>query len=186
MIRDIIKKYKFDINSDRLGPDCPFSHWKLYFKKSMKKLCKEKFAYFGENSEFRAGAFADACSKIYIGNNVIIRPNSIIFAEPSGEQGKIFIEDNCLLGSGVHIYASNHSFNNPDVDIFYQGQQEGKDVKLMKGCWIGANSIILPGVVIGKNCVIGAGSVVTNSIPDFCVAVGNPARVIKKIGEKII
>ena len=70
MISEIIRKYKFDKNSDRLGPDCPFTHWKLYFKSSMKKICKEKFAFFGENAEFRAGAYADGCSKIYIGKNI--------------------------------------------------------------------------------------------------------------------
>ena len=181
MISEIIRKYKFDKNSDRLGPDCPFTHWKLYFKLSMKRICKEKFAFFGENAEFRAGAYADGCSKIYIGKNVVIRPTSIIFAEPSGYTGKINIEDNCLLGSGVHIYASNHNFYNTKVDIYYQGQQEGKDVILRGGCWIGANSIILPGVTVGKNSVVGAGSIVTKDVPDFCVVAGNPAKVIKYI-----
>ena len=66
----------------------------------------------------------------YIGKNVVIIPTSIIFAEPSGDTGKINIEDNCLLGSGVHIYASNHNFCNTEIDIYYQGQQEVKDVIL--------------------------------------------------------
>jgi acetyltransferase-like isoleucine patch superfamily enzyme len=52
---------------------------------------------------------------------------------------------------------------------------------LREGCWIGANTVILPGVTIGKNAVVGASSVVTKSIPDYAIAVGNPARVIRSI-----
>jgi len=55
---------------------------------------------------------------------------------------------------------------------------------LRKGCWIGANAVILPGVIIGENSVVGAGSVVTKSIPNGVIAVGNPAKVIRKIGER--
>jgi len=181
MIFQIIKKIKFDLKADRLGPDIPFTHWRLYFKKSMEKLCKKKFAIFGEGAEFRAGAYADGCSKIFLGRGVVIRPGSIIFAEPSGETGKIIIEDYCLLGSLVQIYASNHNFDSVRKEIYFQGQQQGQDVVLKKGCWLGGGVIVLPGVVIGKNSVVGAGSVVTKSIPDFCVAVGNPAKIIKRL-----
>lgn len=57
-------------------------------------------------------------------------------------------------------------------------------VKIEDGVWIGGGSIILPGVIIGQNSVIGAGSVVTHSIPANCVAVGNPCRVIKQINNE--
>lgn len=183
MILDIFKKYKFDKYSDRLGLDCPFTHWKLYFKKSMRKICQKKFASFGENAEFRPGAYAFCCSNIHIGCNVVIRPMSCIFANDSSKNGKIVIEDNCLVGSGVHIYTSNHRFDDTSLDIFEQGYSEPKDVILKKGCWIGASVIILPGVVIGKNSVVGAGSVVTKSVPDFCVVAGNPAKIIKNIKD---
>jgi len=185
VIREILKKKNFDIKNDRLGPDCPFTHWRLYFKLSMKKLCQSKFRYFGENSEFRAGAYAIICSKISLGNNVIIRPNTMLFADPrEGEEGSIIIEDNVMVGSGVHIYVSNHRYDLQNKNIIDQGHYEAKDVLLKEGCWIGANSIILPGVVIGKNSVIGAGSIVTKSIPDYCVAAGNPAKIIKIISEE--
>lgn len=67
------------------------------------------------------------------------------------------------------------------VPIYDQGFYVSREVMLREGCWIGANVVILPGVTIGKNAVIGAGSIVTKSIPDFCVAAGNPAKVIKQI-----
>jgi acetyltransferase-like isoleucine patch superfamily enzyme len=182
VIREILKKRNFDIKSDRLGSDCPFTHWRLYFKPFMKKLCKTKFKYFGENTEFRAGAYAITCSKISLGNNVIIRPSTMLFADPrEGENGSIIIEDNVMLGSGVHIYVANHRFDDISNPIINQGHYKAKSVILKKGCWIGANSIILPGVIIGENSVIGAGSVVTKNVPPFTVYAGNPAKFIKNI-----
>ena len=81
------------------------------------------------------------------------------------------------MGKGVHV----------DIDV--QDWAEGEEicrtyalpVKIEDGVWIGGGAILLPGVTIGKNSVIGAGSVVTRSIPANCVAVGNPCRVIKQI-----
>ncbi|PST87803.1 acyltransferase [Photobacterium iliopiscarium] len=172
----VFKKYKFDINSDRLGPDLPFTHWKLHFSDLSKSLCKQKFYFFGDNAYFRPGAYAVTCSKISLGNNVVIRPGTMLFADPKeGNNGQIVIEDNVLIGSGVHIYVSNHEYRDPDVDIYFQGHSESKSVLIKKGAWIGANCTILPGVIIGENAVVGAGSVVTKNIPARNVYVGNPA-----------
>lgn len=165
---------------DRLGPDIPITHFKLYLKESAWLLCKKKFYFFGEGAEFRPGAYAIACSKISIGKSVVIRPNTMLFAEPIYEGGFITIEDFVLIGSGVHIYTTNHNYSDPNILIKDQGSNV-KDVVLKKGCWVGANAIILPGVTIGKNSVIGAGSVVTKSIPDNVVAAGNPAKILKTL-----
>ena len=59
-------------------------------------------------------------------------------------------------------------------------------MRINDGAWIGGGAIILPGVTIGKNSVIGAGSIVTHSIPDNCVAIGNPCRVIKQIDNEVV
>ncbi|MFI8603732.1 acyltransferase [Cellulophaga baltica] len=178
----IIDKIKFDLKSDRIGPDCPFTHWKLYLKQSMLKLCKKKFANFGQESEFRAGSYAITCSKIHIGDRVVIRPNTMLFADPrEKDKGIITIENDVLIGSGVHVYVANHKYGKKNVSIIDQGHFEAKNTTLKKGCWIGANSIILPGVTIGENSIIGAGSIVTKDIPSNSIAVGNPAKVIKKI-----
>lgn len=183
MLISILKKIKFDVTSDRIGPDCPFTHWTLYYKKSMKKICEKKFKKFDNTSEFRPGAFAICCSKISIGRNVVVRPNSMFFADHryNEERGFITIDDNVLLGSGIHIYTSNHKFSLPDKEIPDQGFSEPKNVHIKSGAWIGANCVILPGVSIGQHSVVGAGSIVTKSIPDYVVAVGNPARIIKQI-----
>jgi len=181
MISEVFQKYKFDFKSDRIGPDCPFTHYKLYFKSSMQKLCQKKFKYFGDNAEFRPGAYAINCSKISIGNNVIIRPNTMLFADGRENMGYINIEDNVMIGSGVHIYVANHRYDMNEKDIINQGHYDGKNTTLGRGCWIGANSVILAGVTIGKNTVVGAGSIVTKSIPDRVLVAGNPAKIIKNL-----
>lgn len=178
LIKEIYNKYKFCIDTDRIGPDIPFTHWRLHYKSSMKKLCKDKFFSFGDNADFRAGAYAVYCSQISIGKNIVIRPNTILMAD---QYARIYLEDNVMIGIGVHFYVNNHKFDLKDVPIIDQGYYPSEDIIVKEGAWIGANAIILPGVIIGKNAVIGAGSVVTKSIGDFCIAVGNPARVIKTI-----
>ncbi|OGE30439.1 acetyltransferase [Candidatus Daviesbacteria bacterium RIFCSPHIGHO2_02_FULL_36_13] len=181
---EFFQRIKYWINADRIGPDIPTSYWKLFFKSTMVTLCKSKFKYFDETAEFRAGSYATGCSKISIGKRVIIRPFSYIQTEASDDGADITIEDDVMLGPGVHIYTNNHTFSNPNKPFIDQGYDEVKEVILKKGCWIGANVIILAGVTIGENSVIGAGSVVTKSIPDRTIAVGAPAKVIKKLNLK--
>lgn len=181
LIKEIIQKYKFNIGADRIGPDIPFTYWNLFFKSRMIKICKKKFLNFGTNSDVRPGVYVVGCSKIKMGNNVVLRPGTMIHADTATLDVSLIIEDDVLIGSGVHIYVENHNFSNPNEIISLQGHSEAQIVILRKGCWIGANAIILPGVEVGENCVIGAGSVVTKSIPSHSVAVGNPAKVIKKI-----
>jgi acetyltransferase-like isoleucine patch superfamily enzyme len=174
----ILKRIKYWLNVDRIGPDIPLTHWKLYFHTSNLKLCKNKFNYFGEESEFRPGAYAIACSKISIGRRVVIRPNTMLFAEPLYDGGFITIEDDVLIGSGVHIYTTNHNYSDRLKPISKQGSTV-KDVVIRKESWIGANAVILPGVIIGQGSVIAAGSVVTRDVDAYTLVGGVPARIIK-------
>lgn len=179
MILRIFNKIKFWISADRIGPDMPMTHWLLYSNRLGGYLCGRKFAAFGINASVRPGVYAVATKKIYIGSNVTLRPGTMLHADPRENGAGITIEDKALIGSSVHIYVDTHAFDNPSVPIYDQGFYDSKPVLLKQGCWIGANAVILPGVTIGKNAVVGAGSVVTKSVPDYAVAVGNPARVIK-------
>ena len=180
LIKEIYKKFVFCIKADRIGPDIPFTHWRLHFSSSMRKLCKSKFKYFDDSADFRPGAYAVGCSNISVGKNVVVRPTTMIFAD---EFAQVIIEDNVMMGAGVHFYVNNHKFERRDIPLIKQGYYKSQSIIIKEGTWIGANSIILPGVVIGKNSVVGAGSVVTKSLPDYCVAAGVPAKLIKMIDE---
>lgn len=184
ILLELIKRMQFWRNADRIGPDIPLTHWRLHFKSSMLTLCKSKFKYFAESAEFRPGAYAICCSKISLGRRVVIRPGTLLHADSREEGAGITIEDDTMLGPGVQIYVSNHRFDDPDISIIDQGHYDSMPVLLKRGCWIGANAVILPGVTIGENSVVGAGSVVTKSIPDRALAVGNPVKVIRNIGER--
>lgn len=178
----MFNKLYFWINCKRLGPDIPLTHILLYSRRLGKWLCKKKFKHFGVNSEMRPFSYAVETNKISIGNNVVIRPDTRLFASPNGGDAvQIEIEDYVLIGSSVQIYVSDHKFLDISLPIFSQGHGTVKPVKLERGCWVGANSIILSGVTIGKNSVVAAGSIVTKDVPSFSVVAGNPAKIIKKI-----
>lgn len=147
----------------------------------MLALCKRKFKYFADSAEFRPGAYAIGCSGICIGSRVVIRPGCMLFADPQVPDVAITIEDDVMLGSGVHIYLGNHNFADPAVPIIDQGHAAPRAVTLKRGCWVGACVIILPGVVVGENAVVGAGSVVTRSVPPRTLVAGNPARIVREI-----
>lgn len=82
MLRLLFNKRRFDLSADRLGPDLPFTHWRLYFKPLMYKLCKKKFKYFADTAEIRPGVFIIACLKISLGQRVALRPGTMLFADP--------------------------------------------------------------------------------------------------------
>lgn len=110
---------------------------------------------------------------ITIGNNVIIGEYTIIQA-----QGNVTIEDNVLLASKINFITNAHGYLDVNRPVKEQGNIS-KSILIKEGAWIGINVTILQGVTIGKNSVVGAGSVVLESIPDYCVAVGIPAKIVK-------
>lgn len=95
--------------------------------------------------------------------------------------GKVTIGDNVQFAPGVSIYTAGHPLHPISRN---SGYEYGIPITIGNNVWIGGNVIILPGVTIGDNAVIGAGSVVTKDIPDNMIAVGNPCRVIREITDE--
>lgn len=92
------------------------------------------------------------------------------------------IGEKVLLSPNVYITDCDHEYRDINVPVIDQGiVQRGQMVSIGEGSYIGINAVIVGNVKIGKHCVIGANSVVTKDVPDYCVAVGSPARVIKKM-----
>jgi acetyltransferase-like isoleucine patch superfamily enzyme len=90
------------------------------------------------------------------------------------------VEDNVIIGPRVYLAGgSNYHFTRTDIPISEQGLDLEGGIIIRKNCWIGANTVILDGVTIGNDSIVGAGSVVTKTLPAFAIAVGNPAQVIR-------
>ncbi|MTI70085.1 MAG: acyltransferase [Firmicutes bacterium] len=91
-------------------------------------------------------------------------------------ESKIFIGKGSWIAPNVGIITTNHDINNLSSHI------EGQSIKIGERCWIGMNSVLLPGVVLGANTIVGAGSIVTKSFPNgHCIIAGNPAKKIRDI-----
>lgn len=179
-MKKTLDKIKFWLCCDRIGPDIPLTHWLLFSNRLGRWICRKKFKQFSEGACVRPGVYAICCSKIELGKCVVLRPGVRLFADPREGGEGISIGDKVLIGSSVHMYVSNHNYEDKDKPIYDQGHSESQGIVIKKGAWVGANVTILPGVCIGENSVVGAGSVVTKSIPDFSTAVGNPAKLITR------
>ncbi len=119
--------------------------------------------------------YCDYGTHIEVGKNFFANYNCTIL-----DVAKVKIGDNCMLAPNVAIYTAGHPLH---PDTRNSGYEYGKEVTIGDNCWIGGNSVICPGVHIGNDVVIGAGSVVTRDIPDGSIAAGSPCRVIRGITE---
>lgn len=115
---------------------------------------------------------------VTIGDRCLIGRGSTIVGHDS-----ITIGDDVWTGHGIHITDMNHGYEDPFEPISRQHQPEAP-VAIGSGSWLGHNVVVLPGVRIGCHVAVGAGSVVTRDIPDFSVAVGVPAKVIRRFDEE--
>lgn len=118
-----------------------------------------------------------AKANITIGNNCYI---GFCFSALASVEANIEIGDNVLFASNVLVTNENHGINPESTTPYMDQKLSAQDVKIGNGCWIGEKVSILSGVTIGEKCIIGAGSIVTKSIPSYSIAVGNPARIIKQ------
>ena len=117
--------------------------------------------------------YCDYGYNIKAGKNVFINFNCCIL-----DVMEVSIGDNCMIGPNVQIYTATHPL---EFKKRNSGREFAKPVTIGKNVWIGGHAVICPGVSIGDNVVIGAGSVVTKSFPDDVFIAGNPAKIIKTI-----
>lgn len=120
--------------------------------------------------------YCDYGTHIEVGKNLFMNYNCTII-----DVAKVIIGDNCQIAPNVSIYTAGHPVHPEIRNTMYE---YGIGVTIGDNVWIGGNTVILPGVHIGSNTVIGAGSIVTKDIPEWTIAAGNPCKVIRKITEE--
>ncbi len=129
----------------------------------------------GHNLDFRPPIYMDYGERVRIGDNVFINTGLLILGG-----GLVTIGSDCLIGPDVRLYTPNHAM---DPHVRREGWERALPITLGSNVWIGGSVVVCPGVTIGDNAVVGAGSVVTKDIPPGVLAAGNPARVIRSLAE---
>lgn len=141
------------------------------------EMLKEMFAEIGEGCYIEPPLHSNfGGAHVHFGKYVYANFNLTMV-----DDTHIYVGDYTMLGPNVTIASAGHPIL---PELREKGYQYNMPVHIGKNCWIGAGAVILPGVTIGDNTVIGAGSIVTKDIPENVVAVGNPCRVLREIGER--
>lgn len=140
------------------------------------QMLKEMFAEIGEGCYIEPPFHANFGGKhVHFGKNVYANFNLTIV-----DDTHVYVGDHTMFGPNVVIATAGHPIL---PELRRQNYQYNAPVHIGQNCWIGAGALIMPGVTIGDNAVIGAGSVVTKDIPSNVVAVGNPCRVLREVGD---
>lgn len=138
------------------------------------KMLKEILGHIGDDEIFIEPPFnIDYGCNISLGKRFYANFNLTIL-----DCGLVTIGNRCMFGPNVSIFAATHE---TEVQSRRDNIEYARPVVIGDDCWVGGNVVILPGVTIGRGCTIGAMSVVSKDIPDFSVAIGQPARVVKKV-----
>ena len=141
------------------------------------EMLKQLFAEVGENCYIESPYFANwGGHHVHLGSNIYANAGLKLV-----DDTHIYIGDNTMLGPNVVLATAGHPI---DPELRGRGLQYNLPVRIGRNCWLGAGVIVMPGITIGDNTVIGAGSVVTKDIPAGVVAVGNPCKVLREVGEK--
>ncbi len=155
--------------------------------KRKNEILKELLGAVGKNVSVDVPFHCDHGKNIFLGDNIIINMNCTFV-----DNQPIRIGSQVMIASNVQFYTSSHPVL-PQERLVLDWEETGttffrtyaRPIEVQDNVWIGGGSIILAGVTIGKNSVIGAGSVVTKSIPANCVAVGNPCKVIRCFADEV-
>ena len=139
-------------------------------------LLKEMFAEIGDNCYIEPPLHTNwGGHHVHFGEGIYANFNLTLV-----DDTHIYVGDKTMFGPNVTVATAGHPIL---PELRAQGYQYNMPVRIGKNCWIGAGVIIVPGVTIGDNVVVGAGSIVTKDLPDNVVAVGNPCRVLREVNE---
>lgn len=140
------------------------------------EMLREMFAEIGENCYIESPLYANfGGGHVHFGKNIYANFNLTLV-----DDTHIYVGDYTMFGPNVTVATAGHPIL---PELREKEYQYNAPVHIGKNCWIGAGAIILPGISIGDNVVVGAGSVVTKDLPPNVVAVGNPCRVLREVGE---
>lgn len=153
-----------------------FNHTRPSESEKRKALLGKLFAEVGKDCYIEPPLHANWAKHTHLGNRVYANFNLTLV-----DDTYIYIGDNVMIGPNVTLSAAGHPI---DPDMRKKEAQFNIPIHIGKNVWIGANSVVLPGVTIGENSVIGAGSIVSRDIPANVVALGNPCRVMRSIGAR--
>lgn len=147
-------------------PGCGFGAW-------LRKWCgKQLFLHCGNHIRIAGGVNFGSGIGIVIGDNSAFNADCWIANDT-------ILGKDVMMGPRVSIISGSHNFDRVDVPMRAQGAPPRRPVVIGDDVWIGTQSIVLPGIHVGDHAIIGAGSVVANDVPEWAIAVGNPARVIR-------
>jgi acetyltransferase-like isoleucine patch superfamily enzyme len=168
-------------------------------------IMRYQFASWGVSSRLEPSAKLICPYLVNVGSRVHICEHSWLNANDEQDNGKptltigdgtyigrfahinawqsVTIEKNVLIADRVFISDCEHNHSDTEVAIIHQGTSFKGSVLLKEGCWLGIGVVILPGVTVGKNAIVAANSVVTKDVPDYAVAAGMPAKVIKNLKQ---
>ena len=153
-----------------------FNESEFWRDRSAFEELKKCFGKAPEDMVLVAPVYFDHGDRVFFGNHFYANTDLTIL-----DENNVIFGDNVFLAPHVSIYTAGHPI---DADIRNTEVEYAKPVKIGSNVWIGGNACIMPGVTIGDNVVIGAGSVVTKDIPDNVIAAGNPCRILRTITEE--
>ncbi|CAH2716777.1 2,3,4,5-tetrahydropyridine-2,6-dicarboxylate N-acetyltransferase [Neobacillus rhizosphaerae] len=151
---------------------------KKHIQKKIRKRNIDKYGSVGKNVLLQTTMKnISRPENIFLGDYVSLGSDIVMYAT---NQSKIIIGDGTIIAPRCKLLTSNHNYDTENLkSIPFDNINIVQDITIGEGVWLGDSVLVLPGVTIGRGAVIGGGSVVTKDIPDFAIAAGNPARVIK-------
>lgn len=176
----------------------------IIYAKVFSCIFSRRFASFGQRTSVVFPVAIEGVKNIHLGRDVYIAAQTCLAANPLTDvsscsleigngcrigrfnhiyaTGRVVLEDHVLTANGVYISDNQHEYRNIEIPILQQSIIQKKFVTIGSGSWLGHNVCVM-GASVGRNCTIGANSVVTRDIPDYCVAVGSPARIVKRFDQ---